>query len=101
MSIHLCLASYIRPRKDVLTTRRTALTKDNKFRDFLLVCKDMADLASNEGMVRFSSKLDAVRTMLQFWKEGKQVVIMGVSDGITVPDVNEWPNEGITVPDEN
>ena len=41
-------------KKRRLTTRRTALTKDNKFRDFLLlVCKDMADLASNEGMVSF------------------------------------------------
>ena len=48
----------------------------------------MADLASNEGMVSFSSKLDAVRTMLLFWKEGKEVVIMGVTeargDGTTV-----------------
>ena len=63
----------------------------------------MADLASNEGKVSYSSNLDTIHKRLQFWKEGKQVVIMGVtdaiSDGITVPDVNDWTNDGITDPD--
>ena len=55
-------------------------------------------------MVSFSSKLDAIHTLLQLWKEGKQVLIMGVTDanrdGITVPDENDWINDVITVPDE-
>ena len=88
-----------------LTTRRTALTKDEKFRDFLLlVCKDMADIASNEGKVSYSSKVDTIHTLLQLWKEGKQVLIMGVTDAnrdvITVGDENDWINDVITVPDE-
>ena len=63
-------------KKRHLTTQRTALTKYEKFHDFLLVWQDMTDLASNEGMVSFSRKLDAIHTLLQFWKEGKQVVLL-------------------------
>ena len=63
-------------KKRRLTTQRTALTKYEKFHDFLLVCQDMTDLASNEGMVSFSRKLDAIHTLLQFCKEGKQVMLL-------------------------
>ena len=74
------MAQTLTKRQMMNTGRRyfckTQEGKCVKFYDFLLVWQDMTDLASNEGMVSFSRKLDAIHTLLQFWKEGKQVVLL-------------------------
>ena len=62
-------------RKKLRKTQTVPSEKNEKYRDIMFVCKEIADLASSQGTNQFAAKLETLEILLDFWKNGQTVLL--------------------------
>jgi len=66
------------PQNSQLSKRSkpTARSKEEQFRDMMVVCKTMADLSSNLGSDEYLEKMDTLKHLYDMWCKGQKVVLV-------------------------